>query len=55
LHGETRIDNYYWLREKTNPEVLDYLAAENAYTAAVMQPQEGLHAQLYSEIVGRVK
>jgi len=32
LHGDTRIDNYYWLREKSNPEVIKYLEAENKYT-----------------------
>src|SRR5262245_38614886 len=33
LHGEVRVDDYFWLREKTNPEVTAYLEAENAYTA----------------------
>ena len=34
LHDEQRVDNYFWLREKSNPEVVKYLEAENAYTAA---------------------
>ncbi|SPE32230.1 Protease 2 [Candidatus Sulfopaludibacter sp. SbA3] len=55
LHGDTRTDNYFWLREKTNPAVLEYLAAENAYTAAMMRPEEALQEQLYREILGRVK
>ena len=40
IHDETRIDNYYWLRDDkhTNPEVLHYLRAENAYTEAMLQP-----------------
>ena len=38
IHGEVRVDNYFWLREKTNPEVITYLKAENAYTDAVMRP-----------------
>ena len=38
LHGETRSDDYFWLKEKTNPEVIKYLEAENAYTAAVTKP-----------------
>jgi hypothetical protein len=38
LHGETRTDDYYWLRERENPEVTKYLEAENAYTEAVMAP-----------------
>jgi oligopeptidase B len=55
LFGDVRVDPYAWLREKTNPAVLDHLAAENAYTAAVMQPEEALCEQLYREILGRVK
>ena len=42
LHGETRIDDYFWLREKANPEVAAYLEAENAYTDAVMKPTEAV-------------
>jgi oligopeptidase B len=55
IHGDTRVDNYYWLRQKTSPEVRAYLEAENAYTAAVMKPTEPLQAKLYSEMLGRVK
>ena len=47
LHGEIRVDDYYWLREKTNPEVIGYLNAENAYTAAVMRPLKPLEEALY--------
>ena len=36
MHGDTRVDDYYWLRERTDPEVLAYLEAENSYTEAVM-------------------
>ena len=32
IHNDVRIDNYYWLNDKNNPEVIDYLNAENAYT-----------------------
>ena len=39
-HGETVNDNYFWLREKTNPEVTKYLEAENAYTAAMTKDVE---------------
>jgi oligopeptidase B len=49
------VDNYFWLREKTNPEVRAYLEAENAYTDAVMKPTEGFQTKLYGEMVGRVK
>src|SRR5687767_10585730 len=38
LHGEELVDDYFWLREKTNPEVIKYLNLENAYTQAIMAP-----------------
>src|SRR2546428_1496574 len=55
LHGEVRVDNYYWLRDKKNPEVLAYLEAENAYTAGMMKHTEALQDALYREMLGRVK
>jgi oligopeptidase B len=55
LHGDRRVDNYYWLREKTNPEVMAYLEAENAYSAAVMKPTEAFQEALYKEMLGRIK
>ncbi len=55
LHGEVREDDYFWLREKQNPEVLAYLEAENAYTAAGMKHTEALQEQLYREMLGRIK
>jgi oligopeptidase B len=54
-HGDRRIDPYYWLREKDNPEVLAYLEAENAYTDAIIAPTAGLRERLYREIVGRIQ
>jgi oligopeptidase B len=54
LHGDTRIDDYFWLRNKDTPEVLAYLEAENAYTAAVMAPYKDLEERLYDEIVARI-
>jgi oligopeptidase B len=53
--GDRRVDDYFWLREKDNPEVIAYLEAENKYTAAVMQPLEGFRDALYQEILARVK
>jgi len=55
--GGTRDDPYYWLRDDTrqNPQMLAYLAAENAWTDAVMARDKALEARLYAEIVGRVK
>jgi oligopeptidase B len=55
IHGDTRVDNYFWLREKQNPEVIAYLEAENRYTAAVMKPAEGFQEALYAEMLGRIK
>ncbi len=54
-HGDTRIDNYYWLNERDNPEVLAYLEAENAYKDAVMAHTRDLQDKLFNEIVGRIK
>ncbi len=54
-HGDVRIDDYYWLREKTNPEVIAYLEAENAYTKARMAHTEALQETLYKEMLGRIK
>jgi len=55
LHGDIRTDNYFWLREKTNPKVLAYLDSENAYTAAAMRHTEPLQDKLYHEMLGRLK
>ena len=55
IHGHTRVDNYYWLNEGDNPEVIEYLEAENAYTGAVLKHTEALQEKLYDEIVGRIK
>ena len=54
-HGNVRIDNYYWLRERDNPEVVSYLEAENAYTEAIMKPTKKLQEKLFEEIKGRIK
>ena len=55
INGRTMVDNYYWLRDKKNPEVKAYLEAENAYTDAVMKPTEGLQKKLYEEMLSRIK
>jgi oligopeptidase B len=54
IHGDRRIDNYGWLREKQNPEVIAYLNAENAYTDAVLHGTETFQEQLYQEMLGRI-
>ena len=53
--GDRRIDNYFWMRDRDNPKVQAYLAAENAYTQALMQHTETLQKQLYEEMLARIK
>jgi len=53
--GGRLVDDYQWLREKSNPEVAQYLQAENAYTDAVMKPTEALQKKLYDEMVSHIK
>lgn len=53
--GISRTDDYFWLKEKSDPEVIAYLHAENAYTESVMKSTEELQAQIYDEIIGRIK
>jgi oligopeptidase B len=55
VNGRTLVDNYFWLRDKPNPEVRAYLEAENVYTDAVMKPTEAFQQKLYTEMLGRVK
>jgi oligopeptidase B len=55
INGDRLVDNYFWLREKSNPAVIAHLEAENAYTAAMMKPTEGLQDQLYKEILSHIK
>src|SRR6266699_4111498 len=54
-HGDTRVDNYFWLRNKEDPETIAYLEAENRYTEQVMKPTEALRSQLYDEMLGRIQ
>ncbi len=55
VHGEARVDHYYWLRERDNPEVIAYLEAENRHTEAAMRHTEGLQEALYQEMRGRIQ
>src|SRR5438270_11845318 len=55
IHGQKLVDNYFWLRDKKNPEVKAYLDAENAYTDSVMKPTEPLQSKLYGKLLGRIK
>jgi oligopeptidase B len=55
LHEDERIDDYFWMREQNNPEVIAYLEAENTYTGAMMQHTEALQTCLYNEMLARIK
>lgn len=55
INGDKLVDNYFWLRDKSNPAVIAHLEAENAYTAAIMKPTEALQEKLYSEILSHIK
>jgi oligopeptidase B len=55
INGDRLVDNYFWLREKSNPAVIAHLEAENAYTAAVMKPTEAIQEKLYNEILSHIK
>ncbi len=54
-HGDTRIDNYYWLRERDNPEVIDYLNAENEYLKKMLAHTDSFQEKLFLEMKGRIK
>jgi oligopeptidase B len=54
-HGATVVDDYFWLREKSNPKVAEYLEAENAYTATMTKDLLPFSDSLYKEMLGRIK
>jgi len=53
-HNHQRVDNYYWLNERENPEVIEYLNAENAYTKAQLAPTQALQQELFDEITAKI-
>ncbi len=55
IHGDVRVDDYYWLNDRENPDVIAYLTAENEYTEAQMAHVKGLEDALFEEIKGRIK
>jgi len=55
INGRKLVDDYYWLRDKPNPEVKAYLEAENAHTDAVMKQTEAFQKKLYEEMLSRIK
>ena len=54
IHGDTRVDPYYWMRDREDPEVIRYLEQENAYTKAVMAPTAPLEDTIFDEMVARM-
>jgi len=55
IHGDTRVDNYFWLNQREDEEVIEYLNAENTYTEKVMEPLKGFRDSLFEEMKGRIK
>ncbi len=55
MHGDKRVDEYYWLNERENPKVIDYLKAENAYVDTMMSGTKELREKLFQEMKGRIK
>ncbi len=55
IHGDSRVDDYFWLRERENPEVIAYLEAENAYTDQLLAPYKGLQSTLIDEMKARIQ
>ena len=55
IHGENRVDDYYWLRERDDPKVSAYLSAENDYTKELLKHTETLQESLYWELRARVR
>ncbi|MGH9122280.1 MAG: oligopeptidase B, partial [Acidimicrobiales bacterium] len=53
-HGDVRVDDWYWLGDKDDDAVIEYLSAENAYAAEVMAPTEALQERLFQSIKARV-
>ena len=55
IHGDTLVDEYFWMRQKENPEVIAHLNAENAYTEERLAPEKDLREKLFEEMKGRIK
>ena len=53
--GDTRVDDYFWLRDRSDPDAIAYLEAENSYTEEVMAPTKPLQEKLYQEILSRIQ
>ncbi|WP_255373380.1 S9 family peptidase [Chitinophaga sp. YR627] len=54
IHGDTRVDKYYWMNDRNDPKVISYLTAENNYLDTIMEPHKELRKKLYEEMRGRI-
>ncbi len=54
-HGDVRVDNYFWMKDREHPEVIDYLKAENAYCDAQMAHTKAFQKDLFEEMKARIK
>jgi len=54
IHNDTRVDNYYWLNQREDENVIKYLDAENEYLKSQLKHTEGLQKTIYNEIVARI-
>jgi len=55
IHNHSRIDNYYWMNQREDPNVINYLKLENEYTNSMLEHTSGFQETLFNEIVGRIK
>ncbi|MGQ0539848.1 MAG: S9 family peptidase [Gemmatimonadaceae bacterium] len=55
MHGDVRVDNYFYMRDSKHPKVIPYLEAENSYTDAMTKHTAKLQEEIYGEIIGRIK
>jgi len=55
IHGDTRVDDYYWLNDREDPQVIQYLEAENTFTKSILGPTEEFQKKLFEEMRGRIK
>ena len=55
IHGDKRIDNYFWMNDRENPEVIKYLEEENTYAESMMKETEAFQEELYEEMKARYK
>ena len=54
-HNDIRVDDYYWMKERENPEVIDYLERENDYYNRITESSNSFKEALFEELKGRIK